>query len=69
MEFPLFENATLLFTIMNDVLFGEGITLLGINFCTSDTVVVVEKGVCIDQHIGSCGVLTGLKFLMYIYTE
>jgi hypothetical protein len=60
MEFTLFENATLLFTIMDDVLFGEGITLLGINFCASDTVVVVEKGVCVDRHIGSCDVLTGL---------
>jgi hypothetical protein len=39
----LFENASLLFTIMDGVLFGEGIPLLGINFCASDRVVVVEK--------------------------
>jgi hypothetical protein len=45
MEFTLFENATVLFTMMDDVLFGEGITLLGIHFCASDTVVVVDKGV------------------------
>lgn len=43
MEFMLFGNTSLLFTIMDDVLFGEGIPLLGINSCASERVVVVEK--------------------------
>jgi hypothetical protein len=32
----LFENAALLFIIMDGVLFDEGIPLLGINFCASE---------------------------------
>jgi len=43
MEFMLFENASLLFTIMDGVLFCEGIPLLGINICASNRVAVVEK--------------------------
>jgi len=43
MEFILFVNASLLFAIMVDVLFSEGIPILGINICASDGVVVVEE--------------------------
>ena len=68
MEFMLFENTSLLFTIMDDVLFGEGTPLLGINSCASDRVVVVEK-VYVLTNIGNCNVFTGLNFLMYVHTE
>jgi hypothetical protein len=43
MEFILFENTSLLVTIMDGVLFSEGILLLGINIRAPDRVVVVEK--------------------------